>query len=85
MISVESNTKVRELDLKRAWVLYIDVSTGQQHQGAGFVLQNSDSMDFAYALKYTFTVSNNESEYEALIMVFCHGISSERRVAYYSR
>lgn len=30
-------------------------------------MQNLDGLEFAYALKYTFSVSNNEYEYEVLL------------------
>lgn len=67
LTAMEPETKAHELDPKRAWVLYVNSSVGQQHQGVGFVLQSPKNRDFTCALKYAFIVSNNEWEYEALI------------------
>lgn len=55
-------------DSKVTRELYLNGSSRQQHHGVGFILQSLDSRDFAYALKYEFTPSNNESEYKALIV-----------------
>lgn len=49
-------------------MLYVDGSVGQEDKGAGFILEIPNGVEFAYALKYYFVVSNNESEYEALIV-----------------
>lgn len=46
----------------------MDGSVGQEDKGAGFILEIPNGVEFAYALKYYFVVSNNESEYEALIV-----------------
>nr|GEX60426.1 reverse transcriptase domain-containing protein [Tanacetum cinerariifolium] len=37
--------------------------------GAGLILTNPDGVEFTYALRFQFTASNNEAEYEALIAV----------------
>ncbi|KAI5663128.1 hypothetical protein M9H77_22451 [Catharanthus roseus] len=40
------------------------------HKRAGFVLESTNRVEFAYVLKYEFPVSNNESEYEELLAGF---------------
>lgn len=64
---MEPKTTLQELDQKKEWVLYVDGSTGQQYKGVGFLLERPNSMEFAYTLKYHFTVNNDESKYEAPI------------------
>lgn len=54
-------------DLKTAMRLYVDGFAGKEHQGAGFVFKNPNGTELAYALKYNFHSSNNESEYEVLL------------------
>lgn len=65
--AMEHGDSAHELDSRKAWVMYVDGSARQEHKKLIFDLQNSDRMEFSYALKYTFSVSNNESEYEALL------------------
>ncbi|GKC21011.1 reverse transcriptase domain-containing protein, partial [Tanacetum coccineum] len=36
--------------------------------GAGLILTNPEGMEFTYALRFRFDASNNEAEYEALIV-----------------
>ncbi|GJX96737.1 reverse transcriptase domain-containing protein [Tanacetum coccineum] len=36
--------------------------------GAGLILISPEGMEFTYALRFQFTASNNEAEYEALIV-----------------
>lgn len=45
----------------------MDGSTGTEHQGAWFVLEDLEGHQFAYAMDFTFPVSNNEVVYEALL------------------
>lgn len=40
----------------------------QHHKGARFVLEDAHDIEFAYTLKYNFPVSNNELEYEAILV-----------------
>lgn len=41
----------------------------KEHQGAEFKIPTE--MEFVYVLKHNFQVSNNESEYEALLVSLC--------------
>nr|GEV63404.1 reverse transcriptase domain-containing protein [Tanacetum cinerariifolium] len=49
------------------WTLFIDGSSCVDGSGEGLILTNPDGVEFTYALRFQFAVSNNEAEYEALI------------------
>ncbi|GKF37692.1 reverse transcriptase domain-containing protein [Tanacetum coccineum] len=44
-----------------------DGSSCVDGSGAGLILTNPEGMEFTYALRFEFTTTNNEAEYEALI------------------
>lgn len=46
----------------------MDGSTGEQTKGARFILEDPEGQQYAYGMKFLFLVSNNESEYEALLV-----------------
>nr|GEW23082.1 reverse transcriptase domain-containing protein [Tanacetum cinerariifolium] len=49
------------------WILFTDGSLGINGLGARLVLTSPKGSEFTYALRFQFTASNNEAEYEALI------------------
>nr|GEV38463.1 hypothetical protein [Tanacetum cinerariifolium] len=49
------------------WTLFTDGSSCVDGSGAGLVLTNPEGVEFTYALRFQFTASNNEAEYEALV------------------
>nr|GEV94474.1 reverse transcriptase domain-containing protein [Tanacetum cinerariifolium] len=49
------------------WTLFTDESSCVDGSGAGLILTSLDGTGFTYALRFQFTASNNEAEYEALI------------------
>ncbi|KAM1786961.1 hypothetical protein ACFX14_039537 [Malus domestica] len=51
-----------------AWSLYVDGSSNQHGCGAGLVLTTPDKVAMEYALRFKFKASNNEVEYEALLV-----------------
>ena len=55
-----------ELDIP-TWQLYVDGSSNDQHSGAGIILVSPKGHKFHSAVKFGFTASNNEAEYEALL------------------
>ncbi|XP_034208253.1 uncharacterized protein LOC117621817 [Prunus dulcis] len=63
-----------ELDAERfdtstpVWGLHVDGSANQQGWGAGLVLTTPDGLKIEYALRFDFRTSNNEAEYEALLV-----------------
>ncbi|GJW06148.1 reverse transcriptase domain-containing protein [Tanacetum coccineum] len=49
------------------WTLFTDRSSCVDGSGAGLILTSPEGTEFTYALRFQFTASNNEAEYEALI------------------
>ncbi|GJT65228.1 reverse transcriptase domain-containing protein [Tanacetum coccineum] len=49
------------------WTLFTDGSSCVNGSGAGLILTSLEGTEFTYALRFQFTASNNEAEYEALI------------------
>ncbi|XP_068497658.1 uncharacterized protein [Phaseolus vulgaris] len=50
------------------WVLSVDGSSNQKCSGAGIILEGPNGLLIEQALWFTFKVSNNQAEYEALIV-----------------
>ncbi|GKE73973.1 reverse transcriptase domain-containing protein, partial [Tanacetum coccineum] len=49
------------------WTLFTDGSSCVDGSDAGLILTSLEGTEFTYALRFQFTASNNEAEYEALI------------------
>nr|GEY52750.1 reverse transcriptase domain-containing protein [Tanacetum cinerariifolium] len=49
------------------WTLFTDGSSCVDGSGTGLILTNPKGVEFTYALRFQFTASNNEAEYEALV------------------
>ncbi|GJY21743.1 reverse transcriptase domain-containing protein [Tanacetum coccineum] len=72
---VETQEKDKETDfqdqedkkLNIGWGLYTDGASSDDSSGAGLMIVNLEGMEFTYALKFEFTATNNEAEYEAVI------------------
>ncbi|GJW04951.1 reverse transcriptase domain-containing protein [Tanacetum coccineum] len=50
------------------WTLFTDGSSCTDGSGACLILTSPEGKEFTYALRFQFTASNNEAEYEALIV-----------------
>ncbi|GJS79934.1 reverse transcriptase domain-containing protein [Tanacetum coccineum] len=50
-----------------SWTLFTDGSSCVDGSGAGLILTIPEGTEFTYTLRFQFTASNNEAEYEALI------------------
>ena len=50
------------------WRLSVDGAANAQGSGVGLILISSDGIDVEYALRFGFQASNNEAEYEAIIV-----------------
>ncbi|GKB43014.1 reverse transcriptase domain-containing protein [Tanacetum coccineum] len=57
-----------EEELPEPWILFIDGPSCTDGSGAGLILTNPEGMEFTYALRFRFDATNNEAEYEALIV-----------------
>nr|GEX61823.1 reverse transcriptase domain-containing protein [Tanacetum cinerariifolium] len=49
------------------WKIFTDGSSSMDGSGAGLILTSPKGVEFTYALRFQFTASNNEAEYEALV------------------
>ena len=50
------------------WRLSVDGDANAQGRGLGLILTSPDEIDVEYALRFSFQASNNEAEYEAVIV-----------------
>ncbi|GJU11861.1 reverse transcriptase domain-containing protein [Tanacetum coccineum] len=57
-----------EEELPEPWILFTDGSSCTDGSRAGLILTNPEGMEFTYALRFRFDATNNEAEYEALIV-----------------
>ncbi|GJX42171.1 reverse transcriptase domain-containing protein [Tanacetum coccineum] len=57
-----------EEELPEPWILFTDGSSCTDGSGVGLILTNPEGMEFTYALRFRFDATNNEAEYEALIV-----------------
>ncbi|GJX19691.1 reverse transcriptase domain-containing protein [Tanacetum coccineum] len=55
------------IDDTEAWTLHTDGAASSKGSGAGFILTEPSGVEYAYAFRLTFTSTNNEAEYEALL------------------
>ncbi|GAA0182927.1 hypothetical protein LIER_30455 [Lithospermum erythrorhizon] len=50
------------------WTLYMDGASNPKGEGAGILIQGLEESSFEHALRFQFQATNNEVEYEALVM-----------------
>ncbi|XP_071713006.1 uncharacterized protein [Rutidosis leptorrhynchoides] len=50
------------------WKLYTDDASSSDGSGAGLMLVNPEGKEFTYAFRFEFDTTNNEAEYEALLV-----------------
>ncbi|GJT63149.1 reverse transcriptase domain-containing protein [Tanacetum coccineum] len=55
-------------DWKEEWVLYTDGASSAKGSGAGLVLISPTKTEYTYALRLNFESTNNQAEYEALLV-----------------
>ncbi|XP_022015096.1 uncharacterized protein LOC110914618 [Helianthus annuus] len=67
-INNEVNTAIAEPFNPEAWKLFTDGASSVEGSRAGLVLINPEGLEFTYALRFDFHTTNNEAEYEALII-----------------
>ena len=58
----------QEVELGSQWMLSVDGSSNQQGSCAGIILEGPNGVLIEQALRFTFKASNNQAEYEALIV-----------------
>ncbi|KAL0295773.1 UNVERIFIED_CONTAM: hypothetical protein Scaly_3089200 [Sesamum calycinum] len=66
------------------WLLHVDGSSTTQGSGEGIVITSAHGEDLEFAVKFGFKASNNEAEYEALVigMRMAHDVRARYLVAY---
>jgi hypothetical protein len=67
---VEMNEKVEAKGVKKSltWISYVDGSSANGRSGAGVVFLGPNREKFSYAVKFEFVATNNEAEYEAVLL-----------------
>jgi ribonuclease HI len=60
--------EAEELPKELTWVVYVDGSSARGRSGVGVLLRNPESQEFGFAIKLDFVTTNNEAEYEAVIV-----------------
>ena len=61
-------TEHNENQENQTWTLFIDGSSTRDGSGVGIILKSPEGTVIEQAVRLGFTTSNNESEYEALIV-----------------
>lgn len=56
-----------QVPFTQQWTLYVDGASSTDGSGAGLLLSDPTGIELTYALRFDFTATNNEAEYEALI------------------
>ncbi|KAL0411616.1 UNVERIFIED_CONTAM: hypothetical protein Slati_3751300 [Sesamum latifolium] len=67
-VSEMTGTTQEEISKERPWLLHIDGSSTAQGSRAGIVLTTPQGDDMEFAIKFEFKASNNEAEYEAVVL-----------------
>nr|KYP51953.1 Uncharacterized protein Mb2253c family [Cajanus cajan] len=52
---------------KQVWTLHVDGSSNSKGGGAGIILEGPNKVTIEQSLKFSFRVTNNQAEYEALL------------------
>ncbi|KAL0395112.1 UNVERIFIED_CONTAM: Retrovirus-related Pol polyprotein from transposon opus [Sesamum latifolium] len=67
-ISEMTEMTIEEASQDQKWLLQVDGSSTAQGSGAGIVITTPQGEDLEFAIKLGFKASNNEAEYEALVI-----------------
>ncbi|KAL0445748.1 UNVERIFIED_CONTAM: hypothetical protein Slati_1702700 [Sesamum latifolium] len=67
-ISEMAGMSVEDTSQDQVWLLHVDGSSTTQGSGAGIVVTSPQGEDLEFAIKFGFKASNNEAEYEALVI-----------------
>ncbi|KAL0451562.1 UNVERIFIED_CONTAM: Retrovirus-related Pol polyprotein from transposon gypsy [Sesamum latifolium] len=61
-------TEEQAQEEKGGWLLHVDGSSNASNGGAGVLLQGPDGVEIEVAARLSFSATNNEAEYEALVL-----------------
>ncbi|KAL0293560.1 UNVERIFIED_CONTAM: hypothetical protein Sradi_6930000 [Sesamum radiatum] len=75
---------VEDTSQDQVWLLHVDGSSTTQGSDAGIVITSPQGEDLEFAIKFDFKTSNNEAEYEALVigMRMAHVAGARHLLAY---
>ncbi|KAL0457909.1 UNVERIFIED_CONTAM: hypothetical protein Slati_0418100 [Sesamum latifolium] len=82
-ISEMTEMTIKEASQDQKW-LHVDGSSTAQGSGAGIVITTPQGEDLEFAIKFGFKASNNEAEYEALVigLRMAHETGAKHLLAY---
>ncbi|KAL0313614.1 UNVERIFIED_CONTAM: Ribonuclease HI [Sesamum radiatum] len=83
-ISELAEISVKDASKDRTWLLHVDGSSTTQGSGADIVITSPQGEDLEFAIKFGFKASNNEAEYEALVigMRMAYEVGARHLLAY---
>ncbi|KAL0416356.1 UNVERIFIED_CONTAM: hypothetical protein Slati_3467500 [Sesamum latifolium] len=83
-ISEMAGMSMKDTSQDQKWLLHVDGSSTTQGSGAGIVITTLQGKDLEFAIKFGFKASNNEAEYEALVigMRMAHEAGARHLLAY---
>ncbi|KAL0402712.1 UNVERIFIED_CONTAM: hypothetical protein Slati_4301100 [Sesamum latifolium] len=83
-VSEVAGMAVEDTSSDQVWLLHVDGSSTTQGSGAGIVITSPQGGDLEFAIKFDFKASNNETEYEALVicMRMAHEAGARHLLAY---
>ncbi|KAL0320221.1 UNVERIFIED_CONTAM: hypothetical protein Sradi_5283600 [Sesamum radiatum] len=75
---------IKDASQDQKWLLHVDGSSTAQGSGASIVITTPQGEDLEFAIKFGFKASNNEAEYEALVigMKMAHEAGAKHLLAY---
>ncbi|KAL0458659.1 UNVERIFIED_CONTAM: hypothetical protein Slati_0493100 [Sesamum latifolium] len=75
---------IKDASQDQKWLLHVDGSSTAQGSGAGIVITTPQGEDLEFVIKFDFKTSNNEAEYEALVigMRMAHETGAKHLLAY---
>ncbi|KAL0447630.1 UNVERIFIED_CONTAM: hypothetical protein Slati_1890900 [Sesamum latifolium] len=75
---------IKEASQDQKWLLHVDGSSTAQGSGADIVITTPRGEDLEFAIKFDFKASNNEAEYEALLigLRIAHETGAKHLLAY---
>ncbi|KAL0421739.1 UNVERIFIED_CONTAM: putative protein K02A2.6 [Sesamum latifolium] len=83
-VSEITEMTIKETSQDQKWLLHVDGSSTTQGSGAGIVITTPQGEDLEFAIKFDFKASNNEAEYEALVISLrmAHETGAKHLMAY---
>ncbi|KAL0434518.1 UNVERIFIED_CONTAM: Ribonuclease HI [Sesamum latifolium] len=83
-VSEMAGMSVKDTSQDQVWLLHVDGLSTTQGSGAGIVVTSPQGEDLEFAIKFDFKASNNEAEYEALVirMRMAHEAGARHLLAY---